>query len=407
MTTTRSDSPIIIVNPVVVTPMVDTPKPEAIVAAASSSPGELVGSPVAVPRRPLFGPKAPVGAIEALYIPFLAVMASLVVFGIFLLFAGANPLETFHLMYVGAFGSTFSWQNTLVRASPLLLTGLCAALPLRLGMVIIGGEGALVLGGLFAGAVAHVFSPEASPSLVIFTMMVTGATVGGIWISIAGALKQYRGVNETISSLLLNYIAIALLNHMVNGLWQDPANLNNPSTWNVGDQNMMGNLPFIDVHWGLGVGVVLCLICYVLMNHTTLGFAASVVGGNIRAAKIAGLSIAKITLIVCFIAGAAAGLAGVIEVAAVNGAANASLAVGYGYAGILVAFIARSNPMAIIPVAILLGGIAASNGVLQRQQHLPDATVLVLQGILFVMILGFETLYGRFKFLQPKEPARG
>jgi general nucleoside transport system permease protein len=116
---------------------------------------------------------------------------------------------------------------------------------------------------------------------------------------------------------------------------------------------------------------------------------------------LVGLPVSGLVLAACFLGGAAAGLAGVVEVAAVHGSANASLIAGYGYTGILVAFIARQNPLAIIPVAVLLGGISASGGMLQRRLDLPDATVLVLQGIAFMVILASEALYGRFKFFQP------
>jgi simple sugar transport system permease protein len=136
------------------------------------------------------------------------------------------------------------------------------------------------------------------------------------------------------------------------------------------------------------------------------GFSAAVVGGNLRAARLAGLDVARLTLITCFLGGGAAGLAGAVEVTAVHGAANASLVAGYGYAGILVAFLARQNPLAIIPVSLLLGGINASGGLLQRVFGLPDATVSVLQGMLFVLILASETLYGRFFLPNAEEPER-
>ena len=138
------------------------------------------------------------------------------------------------------------------------------------------------------------------------------------------------------------------------------------------------------------------------MRHTTFGFALRIVGGNARAARLAGLPVgpARATAPAA-LGGAAAGLAGMVEVAAVHGSANASLIAGYGYAGILVAFIARQNPLAIVPVAVLVGGIAASGGMLQRRLDLPDATVLVLQGIAFMLILASEALYGRLKIFRP------
>ena len=141
---------------------------------------------------------------------------------------------------------------------------------------------------------------------------------------------------------------------------------------------------------------------YILIYHTTFGFAARIAGGNVRAAQGRGLGVGKLILIVCFLAGAAAGLAGMFEVAAIQGRTNAILAAGYGFTGILVPFLARHNPLAIIPVAILLGGINASGGLLQRRLDLPDATVLVLQGMIFVVVLASETLYGRFRIFRPR-----
>jgi simple sugar transport system permease protein len=184
---------------------------------------------------------------------------------------------------------------------------------------------------------------------------------------------------------------------------RDPTSLNKPSTREIGAANMIGSIPGTDVHWGFVFGVVAAVLAYVLIFHTVFGFSARIVGGNVRAAKIVGLSVGKLILITCMLAGAAAGLAGMVEVAAVQGRANANIAVGYGFTGILVSFLARHNPLAIIPVAILLGGINASGGLLQRRLGLPDASVLVLQGMLFVSVLMSETLYGRFRFFRRGE----
>ena len=337
--------------------------------------------------------------LEALVIPLGALLVSLAVFGVFVASAGINPFEAYALMYKGGFGTWFSWQNSLQRAAPLILAALCTAIPAQLGLVVIGGEGALVLGGLGA-VVAALALPGLPPLAVQVAMGLAGMLAGGAWILLVGALRHYRGVNETISSLLLAYIAIAFLNHMVGGPMRDPASLNKPSTAHIGAANMVGNLFGMDVHWGLVWGIVACLVAYVLMRHTVFGFAVRMVGGNIRAARMAGLPIGRLTLIACFLAGAATGLAGMLEVAAVHGRANASLAVGYGYTGILVAFLARHNPLAIIPVAVLLGGIGASGGLLQRRLDLPDASVLVLQGILFIVILASETVYGRLPWFR-------
>jgi simple sugar transport system permease protein len=341
-------------------------------------------------------------AAEALALPIGALAVTMLLFGLFVALIGKSPLEVYTLIYKGAFASSFSWQNTLSRAAPLILTALCVALPAQAGLMVIGAEGALVIGGLAAAVVGHALD-GAAPFAVKTAMIAAGCLAGGLWIGLAGALRYYRGVNETISSLLLSYIAIAIFNHLVEGLLRDPASLNKPSTYPIGAANTIGNFPGLDVHWGLGFGMIFCLAMYVLVSHTTWGFGLRIVGGNARAALLAGLPVGRLTLLACCLGGAAAGLAGAAEVAAVHGNANASLIAGYGYTGILVAFIARQNPLAIIPVALLVGGISASGGMLQRRLDMPDATVLVLQGMAFMLILASETLYGRFQIFHPKE----
>lgn len=342
---------------------------------------------------------------ESLGIPLLALLVAMGIFAAFVWAVGQSPLEVFALIYQGAFGSSFAWQNTLLRASPLILTGLAVAIPAQAGMVIIGGEGALVLGGL-AAAMAGVALSGASAGAAYGGMLLAGAAAGAFWIGLSGWMRHYRGVNETISSLLLSYIGIALLNHFVEGPLRDPASLNKPSTAPIGEAHMLPNLPGVEVHYGLLLGALCALAAWLVLRFTTPGFALRTVGGNPRAAQMVGLPVGLWVVGAAALGGAAAGLAGSIEVAAVHGAANASLMAGYGYAGILVAFIARQNPLAVIPVAVLIGGINAAGGMLQRRLDMPDATVLVLQGIAFVVVLASETLVGRLRRSSRGGPAR-
>jgi len=279
------------------------------------------------------------------------------------------------------------------------------ALPARLGLVVIGGEGAIALGGL-AAAVVGVwtgFLPGVlSGPIGLVLMGLAAMLAGGAWIGAIGLLRIWRGVNETISSLLMAYIAIALMNHLIEGTFRDPASLNKPSTAPLPAPLRVGDMPIgIEVHWGLGVGIICCVFCWVLLDKTTIGFAARVAGDNIRAAQVQLLPVGKLIIGFTALGGAMAGLAGYFEVTAIHGAANASLVVGYGYTGILVAFLARHNPLAIIPVAVLLAGFEASSGLIQRRMDLPDATILVMQGLVFVVLLLSETLYGRFKLFRP------
>ncbi len=338
---------------------------------------------------------------ERVVLPLGALATGLALFGLLLLALGKSPVEFYALVYKAGFGTAFSWANTLSRAAPLLFAALCVALPARLGLVVIGGEGAIVLGGTATGALG-VWLGGVPPALALPLMAAAGAAVGALWIGAVGALRHYRGVNETIASLLMAYIGIALMNHLIEGPLRDPASLNKPSTVPLPDALRVGDIPGLDVHWGLVVALVCCVLSWVLIERTTWGFAARIAGDNVRAAQVQGLPVGRLILGFTALGGAFAGLAGFFEVAAVQGSANASLAAGYGYTGILIAFLARQNPLAVIPVALLLAGFEASSGLVQRRMDLPDATILVLKAVVFVVILVSDTLYGRFRLFAPE-----
>jgi len=344
---------------------------------------------------------------EYVVIPLLALIIAAGLFAVFLMAIGKSPVDFVSYVWRGGFGTAFSFQNTLQRSAPLILTALAVAIPARIGLIMIGGEGALVLGGFAAGALAIPMIGHAPSMVALVLMALFAMIVGGFWVGFSGFLRYARGVNETISSLLLTYIGIAIMNFFVEGALRDLSNPNKPSTMPIGDAYMVGKIPGTQVHWGFAFGLALCVALYFLMARTTFGFAARVTGGNFRAALAQGLPVGRLIVACSAIAGACAGLAGFFEVAAIQGRANASLAAGYGFTGILVSFLARHNPLVIPPVAILLGGLVASGGLIQRRMELPDATVLVLQGFIFVVLLTSETLYGRFAiFRSTKERDR-
>jgi ABC-type uncharacterized transport system permease subunit len=222
---------------------------------------------------------------------------------------------------------------------------------------------------------------------------------------------------------------------VVEGPMKDPASANKPSTYEIPEAYWIGNLipeptPNPDepapaegeteqpkeglmqdiivilkqVHWGFGLGIILCVLTYLLMYHTTFGFAARMIGGNVKAAQGSGLPVGWVIFVTCSLAGAAAGLAGMVDVAYGEHRANVALNQNYGFTGILVAFMARHHPLGIIPVAILFGGLNASNGVIQRTLNVSEASMQVFMGILFMFILAFETFYGRFQIFQARQP---
>src|SRR5580704_4576725 len=221
---------------------------------------------------------------ETLTITIGALVASLVIFGAFMFaFGHVRPNELFHWMYIGSFGTKFSWQYTLTRAAPLVLAALCTALPARLGLIVIGGEGALALGGLAAAETALLVHGLPSFGIQI-SMALAGMIAGGLLIALCGGLRHWRGVNATISSLLLAYVAISIFNFLVEGPLRDPASLNKPSTYPIPESAWLGTMFGLDIHWGLAYGIAACVVAWMLMDHTTFGFAARMAGGNIRAA---------------------------------------------------------------------------------------------------------------------------
>jgi general nucleoside transport system permease protein len=337
---------------------------------------------------------------EAVLLPALSLAGAMLLFGVFVAAGGHDPIEAWRLLMVGAFGDAFSIQNSLQRAAPLMLTALCVAIPARAGLTIIGGEGALVVGALACAGLPYIVTPPAN--WVGSTLLLAAASLAGaLWVALAGALREFRGVNETISSLLLAYVATNGFKHLVEGPMRDPASLNKPSTFPLNPGLQIGSIGTLDIHWGLIWGCVACVIAGLWLALTTHGFATRIVGGNARAAGLVGLPIRRLVVTACGLGGACAGLAGGLEIAAVHTAANASVIAGLGYTGILVSFVARHQPLAIIPVAILMGGFGAAGSLLQRRLGLPDASVQVLLGFAFVLILAMEAARGKLRWGPP------
>ena len=334
-------------------------------------------------------------SLETLVIPAGTILVSMVLFGWFCAASGASALGVFGSIYRAGFNSWYSWQNSLLRAAPLMLCALCTAIPVRAGIITVGNEGAFVIGGLAAAAAG--LASQSAPAIVsLAAMAAAGALAGGAWIAVAAGLQHYRGVNSVISSLLLNYVALALMLQLVEGPMRDPGSLNFPATYAIAETHQLGHIPGSRVHLGLVFGVIACLAASLLLERTVWGMKVRVVGGNLRTARLVGLPLGQLILTAGFLGGACAGLAGMVEVAAVHGRASYAISAGYGYVGILVAFLARHSPMRILAVSLILGAVLASGGSLQRDFGLPDSAIAVFQGIIFLLVLASETLYGRF-----------
>jgi simple sugar transport system permease protein len=331
-------------------------------------------------------------ALALVLAPVGAVAVTMLVSALLVLWAGAPVAQTYALLLQGGFGSVFALSETFTRAIPLMLTGLAATVAFQARLFNIGAEGQLYAGALAAVAVGGLHGGtgfDQIPMPLLFALMMLAAALAGALLLLGPALLKARlGVDEVVTTLLLNFIVLLVVSMMLDGPMKDPTAMGWPqSVALMGELELSKLVPQTRVHTGLLWGLGLAVAVWALMRYTVPGFDIRAVGANVRAAQFAGVPVTRTVVLVAMLSGALAGLAGAIEVMAVHGSANAAVLAGYGTTGILVSFMARHQPLAIIPVAVMMGGIAAAGSLLQRRLDLPDATTMVLQGLLFIAIL--------------------
>ncbi len=313
---------------------------------------------------------------------------------IFLATIGRPPFATLSQMILYAFGDTYSLSESLVKATPILLCALAVILPARLGLITVGGEGQLYFGAL-TGTSGVIAIPNA-PMIVLLPAMLLAGTIGGaLWSGFCGLLRARCNVNETISTLLMNYVAVLLVNYLIYGAWKDPASLGWPATRMFPPAAVVPSVFGTRAHAGLIVGILAAILLHVAVTHTRWGIALGILAGNRKVAAMAGFSFVRQTLIVMAIGGALAGFAGICETSAIQGRLQAGLSVGYGLTGFLVAWLSGQNFLRAIPIAILVGGLIAAGDALQLYAKIPSASATIMQGLLFVAALGASGLAGR------------
>jgi simple sugar transport system permease protein len=318
----------------------------------------------------------------------LALMMGAIVFW----FAGANPLEAYAVMAVGAFGSLYDISEVLVKAIPLIFCGLAVGVAAKILLWNVGAEGQLAVGGIASAAIALFLSPFLPPALILPCMVIAGFLGGGLWAAIAGILKARMGVNEILTSLMLNYVAIYWLEHLYFGPWRDPMGMGFPGTAMFPEQAWLPRFPQTRVHLGLVFCILAALIIRWIFARTRWGYEIRVIGENPKAARLARMNINGYIFWVIFVSGGLAGLAGMAEASGIHYRLQQGLTVGYGYVGIIVACLARLHPVGIIFVAIFLAGLLVGGDQLQAVMHLPSSVGLVLEGTLLFFVLGSDML---------------
>jgi len=332
----------------------------------------------------------------------LSILLALIMGGIVFFMVGANPLKAYSVMAAGAFGSLYNISEVLVKAIPLILCGLSVAISAKILIWNIGGEGQLVVGGIGSAAIALFLSPYLPSFLVLPLMILAGFIAGGLWASIPGLLKARMGVNEILTTLMLNYVAIYWLEHLYFGPWRDPMGMGFPGTAIFPESAWLPRFPQTRVHLGLIFGIVAAILLQVILWRTRWGYEIRVIGENPKAARLARMKTTQYILWVMFVSGGLAGLAGMAEASGIHYRLQQGLAVGYGYIGIIVAWLSRLHPTGLILVAIFLASLLVGGDQLQSVMHLPSSVGLVLEGTLLFFVLGSDFL-SRYRIrLSPK-----
>jgi general nucleoside transport system permease protein len=333
-----------------------------------------------------FSKRPEVSKSARILVPILSVLLALLAGAVLLYLYGKSPIMVFESMLSSAFGSRYGMSETLVKATPLMLAALGISLAFRMKLWNIGAEGQIYLGAFAASGVA-LFHGQWPAWLLIPMMIAAGMLAGAAWALIPGFLRAYLQVNETLTSLLLNYVAILWVDYICFGPWKDPKGFNFPLTPRFSANAALPTLGNSRVHLGLLVACIIALILWALIKTSRWGFQIKVIGESWNAANYAGMNIRRNIILVMMLSGALAALAGVFEVAGITHRLQQGLSPGYGYSAIIVAWLARLHPLAIIPVAILFGGLLVG-GYSVQTAGVPFSIALIIQGLILFFLLG-------------------
>ncbi|NLT48424.1 MAG: ABC transporter permease [Clostridiales bacterium] len=317
----------------------------------------------------------------------LAILFSLVSAGLVILALGFDPLEVFPGMVTGALGTEIRLTQTILKAIPLIVTSLGILVAFKMNFWNIGGEGQILMGALAAAYVA--LNVEGLPKPVMLLLMAAAAMVaGGIWAFIPAFFKARMGVNETIFTLMLNYIAIKFVTYLQYGPWKSPESQGFPKVATFPDNATLPKL--FGIHIGWVIALILVVLVYIFINHTKKGFEIRVVGESKETARYAGMNISSVIIVAMLISGGLCGLTGMIQASAVEKTLAASLSGGYGFTAIITAWLARLNAIAVLFVCFAFAILLQGGSYIQISMQIPAAVADMLQGIILFFVLGSE-----------------
>ena len=332
--------------------------------------------------------------------PTLAVVVALLAGAVMLLLLGVNPLEAYAAMFTGVFGSVSGITQALVKATPLLLVGLGICIAFRASVINIGAEGQIILGAVMGTWFTLIFRTWPGWLLIPLTILV-GFLAGSFWGFIPGVLKARFQVNEILSTVMLNAIALQLMNLLIRGPLIDPAGVTAGTylaqSERLPEQVWLARLvPQTLLHTGLLIAIALAFVVYIFLWRTTIGYRIRAVGLNPDASRYAGVSVPVFQALSLTLAGGFAGLAGVIEVLGVHHRLLEGITSGYGFSGIVAALFGGLHPLGTIPASILFGGLLVGADKMQRAVQVPSALIDAILGLIVLFVVGSAYLSRRW-----------
>lgn len=342
-------------------------------------------------------------------LPFIATLAALGVGAVILMFFDANPVVAYGALLEGAFGSTNALADTLVKATPLLLVALGICIAFRGGVINIGGEGQLLLGAV-ASTLVGLANPNMPGYLLIPLALLVGFLAGGAWGAIPGLLKAYFNVNEILSTIMMNAIAVQGMNYLLRGPMIDPVQLESasriPQTARLSAAFDLPRLIPTRLHLGTGLAIIAAFLVFIFLWRTVVGYRIRAVGLNPNASRYAGINVPKHVVLSMLLSGAFCGLAGMIQVYGLHHRMfTDGSAMGFtgsaGFNGIVVALFGQLHPLGAIPASFLFGALIVGANKLQRVMQVPSSFIIALNGLVVVFVVSSD--YWRRRLARRRE----
>lgn len=332
----------------------------------------------------------------SIVIRLTAVVLALLASAIFLAILKFNPVDVYGSMLKGAFGSAYSIKETLLKAIPLIITSLGISIAFRMQFWNIGGEGQILMGAFLCSFFALNFSNMPKP-LLITIMIIAGITGGAIWALIPAFLKSKWGTNETIVTLMMNYIALKWITFLQYGPWKDKSAQGFPKIPTFSDNAVLPNI--FGIHIGIIFAIILVILIYIFINKTKKGYEITVLGESEKTALYAGININKTIISAMILSGGLCGLTGMIQASAISNTLSVEVSGGVGYTAIIVAWLASLKPPFILVVSILFAALLEGGAFIQTAFGIPDAAALIIQSMILFFVLGSE-FFIRYKLIK-------